>query len=163
MTPLYKNSKVFRARFLCLFGRLDVSTGELLEVLAACAIPQLASMPPRDLANVAWAFAIQRHPHRQLLTGIAREVNKKDKARRVCGREVEGFTRKAFGPCPVPYILSYPPYHGPPYDARTIHPLHIYNVISYHKILQTSYHGTIGIVPYYPYRSIFTVGTAGYF
>lgn len=91
----------FRVSVFCLFGRLDVSTGELLDVLAACVVPQLASMPLRDLANLAWAFAMQRHPHRQLLEGIAREVKKSRetkklnsrKARRVCGREVEGFTR----------------------------------------------------------------------
>lgn len=114
---------------MCLFGRLDVSTGELLEVLAACVVPQLTSMPLRDLANIAWAFAMQRLPHRQLLEGIAREVNEKDKARQVCGREIEGFTRMALGLCPVPYIFSYVPYRVPSYDARTTHTLYIYYII----------------------------------
>ena len=68
---------VARSDGAVILHRLDISTGELLEVIATCAIPQLASMPLRDLANIAWAFAVQRHLHHELLAGIAREVTAK--------------------------------------------------------------------------------------
>lgn len=55
--------------------RLDISTGELLEVIAACATPQLASMPLRDLANLSWAFAVQRRLHPEMMAGVGREVS----------------------------------------------------------------------------------------
>ena len=54
---------------------MDISTGELLEVIAACATPQLASMPLRDLANLAWAFAVQGRLDQETMAGIAREVS----------------------------------------------------------------------------------------
>lgn len=55
--------------------RLDISTGELLEVIAACATPQLAAMPLRDLANLSWAFAVQRRLHPEMMAGVGREVS----------------------------------------------------------------------------------------
>ncbi|CAM9183165.1 unnamed protein product [Ectocarpus sp. 8 AP-2014] len=55
-------------------ARLDISTGELLEVIAACATPQLAAMPLRDLANLSWAFAVQRRLHPEMMAGVGREI-----------------------------------------------------------------------------------------
>eukprot|EP00752_Nemacystus_decipiens_P015925 g14232.t1 len=67
-------------------ARLDISTGELLEVIAACATPQLKSTPLRDLANLAWAFAVQGQLHTQMMKGVGREV--------VSGRAVGHMTAK---------------------------------------------------------------------
>lgn len=54
--------------------RLDICTTELLEVIAACATPQLASTPLRDLANLTWAFAVQRQIDPDMMAGVGREV-----------------------------------------------------------------------------------------
>lgn len=43
-------------------------------MIAACATPQLASTPLRDLANLSWAFAVQRHLDTEMMAGVGREV-----------------------------------------------------------------------------------------
>lgn len=55
--------------------RLDISIGELLDVIAAYAVPALPSMSFRDLANLAWSFAAQRRLDEELMLGIALEVS----------------------------------------------------------------------------------------
>lgn len=76
LCPLYSPYFIFIfvSFSVCFNDRLGISTGDLLEVIAECAMPKLSSMPLRDLANLTWAYAAQRLLDEELMLGIARQV-----------------------------------------------------------------------------------------
>ena len=68
-------------------------------MIAACATPQLKSTPLRDLANLAWAFAVQRQLDTQMMKGVGREVREgvdDEEERRIIEEGGERFVLGAF-------------------------------------------------------------------